>query len=153
PRPFDSIRPLPMRGRGPRTRETGGRTVLILEGHTDAVRDVAFQSGGPLLASTGLDVVVRLWDTVTGPEISSVDSPPHWGTGVVFSPDGAELAVALQSCGVSLWDTRTWRQRAALGEQFGTVLGLAFSPGGAVLASAGADGMVRLWDAATGQAG
>ena len=104
---------------------------------------------------------LKLWDTATGKEKTTVDVARTAGyRNIVFSPDGKTLAVvgdypipSMHDGGlVGLWDAKTgkvlWEQTKAHAER---VYGLAFSPDGKTLATGSRDLTVKLWDAATGK--
>ena len=67
-----------------RDAETGD-SVLSFHGHDVDVNDVAFSSDGSMLATTGDDGAVRVWDPTTGEELSSSRSRtgPAWSWAVV----------------------------------------------------------------------
>lgn len=70
----------------------------------DAVYSLAWSKDGDLLAA-GTDGGVKLWDPVTGAERDTVPSPDQrrvWE--VAFSPDGSELAAALDDGRLILWN-------------------------------------------------
>ena len=69
---------------------------------------------------------------------------------IIFSPDGKQLASALDDKTVKLWDTDTGATLQTLEGHSGRVNAVAFSPDGKQLASASDDKMVRLWDTAIG---
>ncbi|WP_222272865.1 nSTAND1 domain-containing NTPase [Modestobacter marinus] len=126
-----------------------------LEGHTGAVKAVAFSPDAALLATAGTDQTVRLWNTATGrPHAAPLEGHTGAVTDVAFSPDGTLLATAGTDRTVRLWDTATGRPQGAPPAgphgHVGAVTAVAFSPDGVVLASAGDDGTVRLWDPGTG---
>lgn len=70
--------------------------------------------------------------------------------GMVWSDDGALLAVASVSGPITLFDAHTGAIKQRLkGHGFGTA-SIAFQPGGNLLASVGQDGKARLWNSANG---
>jgi WD40 repeat protein/serine/threonine protein kinase len=75
-----------------RDSETGER-VLSFQGHDGDVNDVAFSPDGSLLASTGEDETLKVWDTSTWRLVSSLSRDGGaWGPS--FSADGSLVAAA-----------------------------------------------------------
>jgi hypothetical protein len=108
------------------------------------VRSVAFSPDGKVLASSGGDGTVRLWDARTGKEVRAFRDHAE-GIGVVFSPDGRRLASAAGTA-VHVLDLTTGKVVAALNNPGSTVTRLVFSPDGRRLAVANSEGTVRVWD-------
>ncbi len=65
---------------------------------------MAFSRDGQLLATTGPDKTVRLWDVATGAQLGEVGDPDDRLTGVAFSPDGRMLAATGDDADIRLWD-------------------------------------------------
>jgi hypothetical protein len=75
--------------------------VRQLRGHGQNVYHVVFRSDGKLLASTGQDGTVRLWDVATGKQLF-VHSGKEAALSVTFSRDGNTLAMTAGKT-VTLW--------------------------------------------------
>lgn len=120
--------------------------------HIDQVHRVVFSPNGKLLASSGFDSRLRLWDAGTGHHIATLRGG---GYAAAFSPNGKLLANAYGGDGITgtigLWDPHTGELRYVLGPYHGLLNCVAFSPDGKTLASGSQDSEIILWDIPTAQ--
>lgn len=75
-----------------------------LEGHIGDVTAVAFAPGGGLVASSGLDGMIKLWDVKTGRRLSRVLAHAGGVRSLAFSANGSLLASGGEDQAVKLWD-------------------------------------------------
>jgi len=72
---------------------------------TDATRDMAFNTDGSRLATSGTDNLVRIWDTRTGQLLLILtDSAPHIG-GIVFT-DAGRIIAGRNGGGLTIWESK-----------------------------------------------
>ncbi|CCW67621.1 unnamed protein product [Phytomonas sp. Hart1] len=136
-------------------------------GHTNWIRCLAVQQGGPCLASGGDDQCVHLWDTRTRRAVRTFFEPSASVRGLSFHPDGHLLASGDGDGALHLFELRLSRgllqpgasgekgERGALLQRYpaahtGAVHDVSFAPAGDWLLSAGEDGMARVWDSREG---
>jgi eukaryotic-like serine/threonine-protein kinase len=101
----------------------------------------------PLLATTGWDKMLRIWDVTTGLEIRSVRAAPQVSFKVVFSPDGRRLATASDDNAVRIWDATNLEVILTLRGHSSEVHSLAFTSDGRRLATQSMGSTVKIWDA------
>jgi len=135
--------------------------VRTLEAHTNEIADLAFSANGERLASSGNDLIVKVWDVRTGQEVFSLDKIERRVNGLAFSPDGHRLAMGSADGTVRILDgtpldgpvtAHDAGQALPPLEGHGhVVVGLAYSPDSRWVVSASQDGTAKVWDAHSGR--
>jgi WD40 repeat protein len=124
-----------------------GKT-LTLTGHSQGsllaqgVRTVAFSSDGQILASGGGDKVIKLWNTATWQEISTLTGHSDAVTAVAFSPVEQTLISAAGST-IKLWKLKTDEEINFAAPS--APRSVSFNGNGQTCASGGLKGSFSLW--------
>ena len=113
-----------------------GESLRAWHGHDVDVNDIAFSADGTMLATTGDDGALRVWDPRTGDELWAFEDANNeaelWGPS--FSPDGTLVAAAsLTDDWVRVWDLTTGDIALDVDSLAGP-FGAYFSPDGSRLA-------------------
>jgi Planctomycete cytochrome C/WD domain, G-beta repeat len=117
-----------------------------LAAHQDAILDMTFSPDGSLLATTGYDRLIKLWDVRTGKELRTLKDHSDSVYGLAFSPDGKLLASGAADRAVKVWDVASGKRLYTLGEPTDWVYAVAWSPDGRHLAAGGVDRSIRVWE-------
>ena len=121
-----------------------------LSAHNDWVRSAVIGPSGEMMATTGFDCRIVLWDILSGEPVQQFSEPGSSPRALAFSPDGLTLAAAGFDQQVRLYDVSS-RQPIKQFEAPGTdIRAVVFSPDGSRLAAAGRLGVVRVWELSTG---
>ncbi len=125
------------------------RLQSTLLGHTDAVWGLTFSPDGRLLASAGLDGMIKIWDASLQQETPlyelTLNEQDAGATALVFSPDGKKLFVSTNTGNIILWDTTSWQEISRIQAHEAAIWGLTLSPDGTLLASGAEDALLKTW--------
>ena len=120
-------------------------------------RSAAWRGDGRMLATCGVDRLIKLWTADTGELVRTLDGHPGKIGSVSWSPDGKRLATVDWQQNVRVWDPETGRVRLSLRlhghEAYGASgqYSIAWSPDGHYFAAGSAEGTIVIWDAETGR--
>ena len=118
----------------------------LLEGHTQAIRAVAYSPDGQRLVSAGIDGAARVWDVVGGRLLGSWTGHSGVLLDVAYSPDGTALATASSDRTARVWPSTLGAVPAVLAGHRDSVTHVEFSSDGRSVLTAGVDGDARVWD-------
>jgi eukaryotic-like serine/threonine-protein kinase len=116
-----------------------------LEGHTEPLTSVAFSPDGTKLATSSLDLTVRVWDAASAKEIRKLIGHGRRPNKVVFSPNGKWLAAGTDGTSITVWEVETGKEINWIRGHTAEVYGLAFDPDSRRLASS-SNNIVKVWD-------
>ena len=110
-----------------------GRQLQMLAGHVGMIHDAGWSRDGSLIATSGYDETVRVWETATGRQVLSVRPLPSFACSVAFSPDGRLLAAGSSDDGqLKIIDIASGRIRG-IQTPDSTLYALEFTPEGRYL--------------------
>jgi WD40 repeat protein len=137
-----------------------GAQLHVFAGHEGPMQGIAFSPDGKLIASTSLDMTIRIWDTATGKELKQFKTGGDFFSNPLFTPDGKALAVAsttgwnagsLTDIAVRLLDVDNGKEIRRFTGHTNLIQGIAISPDGRKLLSGSSDATVRVWDLTSGK--
>jgi WD40 repeat protein/transcriptional regulator with XRE-family HTH domain len=120
---------------------------LTINASTMPVTALSFSADDRMIASSGHDFAVKLWEAETGRLIDTLEGHMGRVRRVVWSPDGRTVASASFDQTIWLWDAEKRTCRTVLYGHTDEVGGLAFSADSQTLFTCSTDGTLRVWDA------
>jgi WD40 repeat protein len=110
------------------------------------VTDVSFSPDGNLIASSGWDGCVRLWNVETATQIGVLGEEDEPIIVVNFSPDGSLLVSGGYSEPLRLWNVETQTLLLTLPIANSIIWDAEFNPAGTQLAAGGSEGIIYIWE-------
>lgn len=144
---------LPFDGMSHFTNSGSSTGVLAVRGHNGLAESVALSHDNRLIASGSDDMTVKIWDAVTGVELSTLQGHNGEVLSVSFSPDAHRIASGSLDETIKIWDVESSAEIPTLQGHCGhrdQVNSIALTLDGRRIASGSYDNTVKIWDAETG---
>lgn len=132
---------------------TGKCQHILQGGHSSGIWAVAIDRSSQVVASTGEDHNICLWDRATGRLLHTLHGHSYTVTAIDFSADGRTLASASPDQTVRLWDYRSGMLLNTLTSDSPShsvhehsIWCVAVSPHGDLVAAGYSNGNIALWD-------
>jgi WD40 repeat protein len=111
---------------------------------------LAISPDGKTIASGHTDGTAKIWDLLTGKELSVLIGHTAPVTAVAFLPDAKHLVTGSLDKTAKLWDLNTGKLILSLHGHTDGIIGVTVSPDGRVVLTRSLDGTMRNWDIETG---
>jgi WD40 repeat protein len=115
-----------------------------IEGHEDVISDIQFNTNGSLLASSGIDKLIKLWDPVSGKQLLSLEGHTEEVSCLKFHPKESLLISGSYDGSLKAWNLDTGQEAYTL-VMDDYILCLDYSRDGGYLVIGGRD--IVIWDA------
>jgi len=102
------------------------RYLSTLTGHTASVLSIAVSPDGQMLASGSADTTIKLWNLVTGEEVTTLTGHTASVLSIAVSPDGQTLASGSADTTIKLWNLATGEEVTTLEGKSGPVFSTCF---------------------------
>jgi len=121
-----------------------------LSGFRAPVTHIAFHPVVPLVAASGEDGTVKVWDYESGQFEKSLRGHTNAVQRLAFDPQGNMLASCSADLSIKLWDFTSYDNLKTLNGHEHNVSGICFIPPGDYLASCSRDTTIKIWETSTG---
>jgi hypothetical protein len=116
----------------------------------NGIEGLVWSLDGKRIASASNDKTVRVWDALTGGNVSTYTGHSDWVLAVAWSPNGRFIASASRDKTVQVWDAVTLKTVYIYRGHNASVNTVAWSPDSRRVVSGSSDKTVQVWDASTG---
>ncbi|MBV8881031.1 MAG: WD40 repeat domain-containing protein [Planctomycetaceae bacterium] len=111
-----------------------GHELQALAGHGGMIHDAGWSRDGRLIATSGYDETIRVWETATGKQVLNVKPLASFACSVAFSPDGRWLAAGGSDDGqLKIIDVSTGRVAREIKTADTALYAVEFTPDGSHL--------------------
>jgi WD40 repeat protein len=119
--------------------------VHTLKGHKKTVIAAEISPDSKFIATGSYDGKIKLWDTIEGSEILSINAFERNVTSVKFSPDGKILAGGGLGDAFHLWDIASGELLKSITNHKIVVSGARYTPNGDLFISIGSESL-KIWN-------
>ena len=126
--------------------------VITLKGHQNIITKLVFSSNDRLLASTGADKSVKIWQIsfdggrIRGKMLQNLTGHEGQIFDISFAPDGSKIVSASADGSLRLWDLNNGKPPVIMKMHIDQVYSCAFSPDGKYIISGGKAGKIIAWN-------
>lgn len=123
----------------------------LVHAHGNYVNDISVSPDGSLIASVSSDAKLKIFESASLKERTSVKSKWIGLNSVSFSPDAKVVAVSDIAGGIEFFDSANCQSIKRIKAHKNEVVSISYSPDGKYIASASKDGAIKVFSVADGK--
>jgi WD40 repeat protein len=123
----------------------------VFSAHSGEVTYVTFNNDGTLLATASNDKTAKVWDLLSGRELTTLEGHEGGVKAIAFHPTKSYLVTGSSDQTAKVWDLISGEEVRSLLGHSEYVVDVSFSQDGNLVATASKDGTAKLWDLSTGE--
>jgi WD40 repeat protein/serine/threonine protein kinase len=124
---------------------------LALTGHNGSVHTVAYSPDGRRVVTSSADATARIWDSVTGRQLTVLKGHTKPVRAAFFSRDGEKVITSGYDSTARIWNAASGQQLLQISGHNGRIHFAAFSPDGHRFVTASGDGTAQVWEVDQGR--
>ena len=118
----------------------------MLAGHSDTVVCVAFNASGSMLASAGMDGLVKIWNPIDGSLLRTLEGPSEDITWINWHSKGDVIIAGSSDMSIWMWNAATGACMTVLSGHSDSVTCGQFTEDGKLVITGSADCSARIWN-------
>jgi WD40 repeat protein len=122
-----------------------------LEGHSDSIVDIAFNFDGSLLATAGMDGIVKIWDVSSGVLKRDLVGPGAEIEWIHWHPKGNVILAGSADTTTWMWNSDSGKCMGVFSGHIAEVRCGKFDQEGKIVVTGGGDGTAFVWNPKTGE--
>jgi WD40 repeat protein len=124
---------------------------LFHDGHVDEVKSIQFSPNGDQIVSGSSDHTIKIWDSVSGGCLHTLEGHEEPVTSVCFNPKNGDIVSGSTDGTIKIWNRLSGECLRTMKGHYSYVASVHVSPQNGFIVSGSRDGAIKIWNSLSGE--